>query len=399
MDLLVSTSNKLLVRRIQKGIVIDHITPCKGILVLNFLNPDPEARVVLVKNVESSKYGKKDLIKIEGEYLTSSQIDILALISPTSTVNVIDEWQVKEKKRVKPPKELLGVIDCRNPACTSKGRNSRFIVNVKEPIEHSYFECKACSSRIFYQDAIDEIIRKASSGVLVSRKRIEREFLNLLLKKGALRLGGPFKLKSGRMSPYFINLGVLNDGESLSKLRWILAGFTAILLNEGLIHDFEFIFGPSYKGINLAALTCEGLNEFFRLNKRYLYDRKEIKGYGDLAMDRQIVGGEFFRPGQRILIVDDTITTGQTKIKSIEKLRTLGEHKVVGVIVGVDRQEVADDGKGAVQYLEDLLGVKVYPILTAKTIYSLIKDELSEDDRSAWKEYYDKYGVVKLEDG
>ncbi len=394
-----STSDKLLVRRIQKGIVIDHITPCKGILVLNFLNPDPEARIVLVKNVESSKYGRKDLIKIEGEYLTSSQIDILALISPTSTVNVIDGWRVKEKKRVKPPKELLGVIDCRNPACTSKGRNSRFIVNVKEPIEYSFFECGVCGSKIFYQDAIDEIIRKASSGVLVSRKRIEKEFLNLLLKKGALRLGGPFKLKSGRMSPYFINLGILNDGESLSRLRWILAGFTAILLNEGLIEDFEFIFGPSYKGINLAALTCEGLNEFFGLNKRYLYDRKEAKGYGDLAMDRQIVGAEFFRPGQRILIVDDTITTGQTKIKSIEKLRTLGEHRVVGIVVGVDRQEVADEGKGAVQYLEELLGVKVYPILTAKTIYSLIKDELTEEDRSAWKEYYDRYGVVKLEDG
>lgn len=394
-----STSNKLLVRRIQKGIVIDHITPCKGILVLNFLNPDPEARVVLVKNVESSKYGKKDLIKIEGEYLTSSQIDILALISPTSTVNVVDEWEVKEKKRVKPPKELLAVIDCKNPACPSKGRNSKFIVNVKEPIEHSYFECKVCGSRTFYQDAINEIIKKASSGVLVSRKKIEKEFLNLLLGKGALRLGGPFKLKSGRMSPYFINLGALNDGESLSKLRWILAGFTAILLNERLIEDFDFIFGPSYKGINLAALACEGLNEFFGTNKRYLYDRKEVKGYGDVAMDREIVGAEFFRPGQKILIVDDTITTGQTKIKSIEKLRTLGEHKVVGVVVGVDRQEIADDGKSAVQHLEDSLGVKVYPILTAKTIYSLIKDGLSEEDRSAWKEYYDKYGVVRLENG
>lgn len=394
---MMSASNTLLVRRIEEGIVIDHITPCKGILVLNFLNPDPEARVVLVKNVESSKYGRKDLIKIEGEYLTSSQIDILALISPTSTVNIIHGWEVKEKKRVKPPKELLGIIDCRNPACPSKGQHSKFLVNIREPLEHSYFECKVCGSRIFYQDAIDEIIRKSSSGVLVSRKKIEKEFLNILLKKGALRLGGTFRLKSGRMSPYFINLGALNDGESLLKLKWILAGFIAILLNEGLIEDFDFIFGPSYKGINLAALACEGLNEFFRTNKRYIYDRKEVKEYGDVSMDREIVGAEFFKPGQKILVVDDTITTGQTKIKSIEKLRKLGEHKIVGIVVGVDRQEIADDGRSAVEYIESLLGVKVYPILTAKTIYSLIKDKLSEEERVAFKEYYDKYGVVKLE--
>lgn len=392
-----SAGDKLLVSKIDKGIVIDHITPCKGLLVLKFLNPDPEARVVIAKNVESSKYGRKDLVKIEGEYLTSSQIDILALITPTSTINVIDAWRVKEKKRVRPPEELLGIIDCRNPACFSKGRNSRFAVNIKEPVEHSYFECTGCGFRIFYQDAIDEIIKKASSGVLISRKKIEKEFLNLLLKKGGLRLNGPFKLKSGRMSPYFVNLGALTDGESLSKLRWMLAGFITILLNEKVIEEFDFVFGPSYKGINLAALTCEGLSEYFGLNKRYLYDRKEPKGYGDLAMDRQIVGAEFFRPGQRILIVDDTITTGQTKIESIRKLKALGDHKVVGVVVGVDRQEVTDGGKSAVQHLEDTLGVKVYPILTAKTIYSLIKNNLREEERTAWKDYYARYGVVKLE--
>lgn len=393
-----SAGDKLLVSKIDKGIVIDHITPCKGLLVLKFLNPDPEARVVIAKNVESSKYGKKDLVKIEGEYLTSRQIDILALITPTSTINVIDAWKVKEKKRIRPPKELVGIIDCKNPACSSKGQNSRFSVNIKEPIEHSYFECKGCGFSIFYQDAIDEIIKKASSGVLISKKKIEKEFLNLLLEKGGLRLNGPFKLKSGRMSPYFVNLGALTDGESLSKLRWMLAGFITILLDEKVVEGFDFVFGPSYKGINLAALTCEGLSEFFGMNKRYLYDRKEPKGYGDLAMDRQIVGAEFFRPGQRILIIDDTITTGQTKIESVRKLQVLGDHKVVGVIVGVDRQEVTNGGKSAVQYLEDTLGVKVYPILTAKIIYSLIKNNLREEERAAWKEYYARYGVVKLED-
>ncbi len=389
--------DKLLVSKIENGIVIDHIPPCRGLDVLKFLDPDPSARVVVAKNVDSTKYGKKDLVKIEGEYLTSSQIDVLALIAPTSTVNIIENWEVKEKKEVKPPEVLEGILECRNPACGSKGRESKFSVKLKEPIEHSYFECLECGFKIFYRDAIEEIIRKASVGVLISMEKVRREFLRLLINKGGLRLNGPFKLKSGRLSPYFINLGALTDGESLSKLRWILAGFALLLVKEKEIEDFDFVFGPSYKGINLAALTCEGLSEYFGLNKRYLYDRKEPKGYGDVAMDKQIVGAEYFKPAQRILIVDDTITTGKTKEESIEKLKSLGEHKVVGIIIGVDRQEVAEGDKSAVQYIEERFGVKVCPILTAKTIYSMIKRDLKEGDRRAWIEYYRKYGVVKLE--
>ncbi|MEM4302757.1 MAG: orotate phosphoribosyltransferase [Candidatus Caldarchaeum sp.] len=392
-----ASEGKLLVQKIERGVVIDHITPCKGFLIYSIFNPDPDSTAVVAKNVPSQKYGRKDLVKIEGMYITSSLVNIIALISPTATINIIADSKVKSKERVKPPEEVVGVIDCRNPTCVSKGPSSRFVVQLNPELELSSLRCYYCGYTYYYDDAVKEITQKASSGILVSRSRVQRELLTLLVKKGGLRYHQQFTLKSGRVSPYFINVGALNDGESLAKLRWVFASYIAILLKDGLIEDFDFVFGPAYKGINIASLTCEGLREYYGINKRFLYDRKEVKSYGDVAMDGSIVGSEYFVEGQRILIVDDTITTGKTKIVSIERLASLGRHKVVGVIVAVDRQELSDEGGlGAVEFLERRLGVKVYSILPAATIYEMIKKELSGEERESWVKYYDRYGVVKL---
>ncbi|MDW8063647.1 MAG: orotate phosphoribosyltransferase [Candidatus Caldarchaeum sp.] len=388
---------KLLVQKIERGIVIDHIAPCKGVLIYSILNPDPGSTAVIAKNVPSAKHGRKDLVKIEGEYITSSLVNVIALISPTATINIISDWRVKSKERVKPPKEVVGVIDCRNPSCMSKGPNSRFSVELNPSIELTTLRCTHCGYIYYYEDAVREITQKASSGILVSRSRVRRELLDLLVRKGGLRYHQRFRLKSGRLSPYFVNVGALNDGESLAKLRWIFASYIALLLQEGLIEDFDFVFGPAYKAINLASLTCEGLKEYYAINKRFLYDRKEVKNYGDVSMDGSIVGSEYFSPGQKILIVDDTITTGKTKIASLNKLSTLGDPKIVAVVVAVDRQEVSEEGGlSAVEYLEKHLGVKIFPILPASTIYEMIKQDLSPEERTDWISYYNEYGVVKL---
>jgi aspartate carbamoyltransferase regulatory subunit len=126
----VQSGEKLLVEKIEKGVVIDHITPCKGFLVYNIFNPDPDSTAVIAKNVPSRKYGRKDLVKIEGEYITSTLVNIIALIAPTATINIISDWKVKSKERVKPPEQLVGVIDCRNPACGSKGPSSVFTLQL-----------------------------------------------------------------------------------------------------------------------------------------------------------------------------------------------------------------------------------------------------------------------------
>ena len=407
------SDRQLLVSKIENGIVIDHIPAGKAFQVLRLLKVDPKARALIAQNVESRSHGAKDLIKIEGSYLTSKEIDLIALVAPSATLNVIEDWRVKDKRRILLPERIEGIFSCPNPLCPTNAEytppRTRFNVETDDGVESTKLRCTYCGSLLYYGSILDYINSDAFSlegGGLVSRDKIEQVFLDILMKKGALRLppnpDEPFILKSGRPSPYFVNLGALTDGESLAAVKWAFASYVVLLMEQGLLKDFDYVFGPSYKGISLATLTCEGLNELYGMDKRYMYDRKEEKEYGDLSADKVIVGAGYFKQGQRILIVDDTITTGTTKVESIEKLKLLGNHEVVGFIIAVDRQEKMGDTEnieenGAVQYLEEELGLKVFSIQNIQKIYGLIKDSLDEDMRRLWVDYYSKYGTEKLE--
>lgn len=407
------SDRQLLVSKIENGIVIDHIPAGKAFLVLKMLKHEPTARVLIALNVDSRRLGTKDLIKIEGTYLTSKEIGLIALVAPSATLNVIENWEVKEKTRIEVPEEIEGIFKCPNTLCPTNSKyappKTRFRVQVNNGIEETKLHCTYCSSILYYGAVLDYINSDAFSlegGGLVSKEKINQVFLDLLIQKGALRLAPsvkePFVLKSGRPSPYFINMGALTDGESLAKLKWAFASYIALMLEEKKIEDFEYVFGPSYKGISLATLACEGLNELYGMDKRYMYDRKEEKAYGDMSADRVIVGAGYFKPGQSILVVDDTITTGATKIETIEKLKLLGDHKVVGIVIAVDRQEKMDEegeaqDKSAIEYLEETLGIKVFSMQNIETIYRLIKNSLDEEMRCLWVDYYRKYGTVSLE--
>jgi orotate phosphoribosyltransferase len=234
----------------------------------------------------------------------------------------------------------------------------------------------------------------------------KKEMLHTLTEKGALKIAKTkdemFTLKSGRKSPHFINAGGLTDGASLASLRKCLGQHIAAMLKQGKMEDFDFIFGPAYKGISLACLACEGLYQEAGINKRYLYDRKEEKAYGDVKSDKMIVGANYFKPGQKILMIDDIITTGGTKLEAIEKLKGLGEHKIVGLVLLADRQEKMADASGnneeisAVENIEQNFGIKVFPILTMKEIFGMVKDQVSPEIKAAWIEYYEQYGSVKM---
>lgn len=238
----------------------------------------------------------------------------------------------------------------------------------------------------------------------------KREFLDLLLKRNALKIakdtGSFFKLKSGRMSPTFASIGALTDGESLSIMKKSYSQAAMDGVKSGVLKDFQYVFGPAYKGINLCALTCEGLYELFGKNTSYLYDRKEEKAYGEATQgtdaSKVIVGAEKFTPGGSMILVDDVITTGQAKYEALEKIALLQDYVLAGMVIAVDRQELMGDAQtsgahSAVQALEKELGIKTVAILTMQDIFSLIKDSLDKPVRQAWVEYYEQYGAVRME--
>ncbi|MFH1447378.1 MAG: orotate phosphoribosyltransferase [Candidatus Micrarchaeota archaeon] len=235
---------------------------------------------------------------------------------------------------------------------------------------------------------------------------VRSQFVKMLLKKGALRIAKSteemFVLKSGRKSPHFVNMGGLTDGESLNAIKTAYAGAAARMLKDGEIEPFEYVFGPAYKGISLGALTCEGLQDIYGINTHFMYDRKEEKDYGDKSSDKLIVGGKSFIQGGRILIIDDVITTGGTKLEVFDKLRKLGEHKIVGILVAIDREERMGDAgnvdeKSASQIIKEKYGIGVHSIGKISDVFPLVEKDISPEIRTAWLEYAEKYtGATKL---
>ena len=400
---------ELRVRKVERGVVIDHIPAGNALTVMNILMPNSTAKVVIALNVDSAKLGKKDIIKIECKDLTSREVIFISLVAPTATINMIEDWEVKEKRQVKPPKMIDGLFKCPNLSCTTNSKhepkNTKFKVCPSSETKDLRLQCTYCGTYLSLGAIRNFLVNTDISGALVSREKIEKTLLDVLLKKGALKIAAntnePFILKSGRPSIYFINVGMLTDGASLVKIKWALASFIALLLEKEKLKDFDFIFGPAYKGINLATLACEGLNELYGINKRYLYDRKEEKGYGDVSADKIIVGADHFKVGQKILLIDDVVTTGGTKMESMKKLELLGTPEVVGLVLVVDRQEkmgdtVKIDKRSAVDFIQEEFGIKVFSILDLKAIFDLVKDSLSPAVRQYWIDYSEKYGAIKL---
>lgn len=237
----------------------------------------------------------------------------------------------------------------------------------------------------------------------------KEEFLQYLLSKDALKIAADpnsfFQLKSGRLSPSFVSLGSLTDGKSLIKLRQCYGRAALNGLTEGVLTDFQYVFGPAYKGITLGALTCEGLEEIGGKSAALLYDRKEEKRHGEATggaeAARVIVGAENFQEPGSILLVDDVVTTGKAKVEALAKIDLLGDHEIAGMVVAVDRQELLGDATSvgamsASQALQTDYGIRTVAILTMKEIFTSVKGSLPAAVRNAWVAYYDRYGAIRL---
>ena len=152
---------------------------------------------------------------------------------------------------------------------------------------------------------------------------------------------GDFKLKSGRSSPYFFNLGAVSSGSALTELGRFYAD---AIVASGI--EFDVIFGPAYKGIPIASITASCLHQYHGTDKAIAYNRKEAKDHGEGG---QLVGAAL--TGQRVLILDDVITAGTAVREALALIADAGG-TTVGIAVGFDRQEQDPNGDSAIAALE-----------------------------------------------
>jgi len=148
----------LRVSKIREGTVIDHITGGHALDVVKILGiTERRAGVVTVAmNVPSKRLGVKDMVKVEGRELAASEVDKIALLAPRATINIIKDYKVVEKKRVKLPDTLQGIVRCDNPACISNSSEpvqSKFYVEKEEPLR---LKCHYCGHVMEKQDILKQ---------------------------------------------------------------------------------------------------------------------------------------------------------------------------------------------------------------------------------------------------
>jgi orotate phosphoribosyltransferase len=200
----------------------------------------------------------------------------------------------------------------------------------------------------------------------------QRRFVALALARGALRFGA-FTLKSGRISPYFFNAGLFNDGDSLALLGRCYA---AALLHSGI--EFDMLFGPAYKGIPLVASVAIALAEHHQRNVPWAFNRKEAKDHGEAGL---LVGSPL---AGRVVIIDDVITAGTATRESVDAIRAAGAQPIA-VALAIDRQERGQSDRSAVQEVETQYGLRCITIMTLTELIGALEEQRShaEGDSNA----------------
>lgn len=207
-----------------------------------------------------------------------------------------------------------------------------------------------------------------------------QDFIRFVVAQNILRFG-EFQTKAGRISPYFFNAGLFNDGESLRSLSQFYA---QAILACGV--QFDMLFGPAYKGIPLVAGAAIALAEQGH-NVPYCFNRKETKDHGEGGLT---VGAPL---KNRVLIVDDVISAGTSIRESIELIRAAGATPC-GVVIALDRMERGQGELSAAQEVQRNYGIPVVAIATLDDLLGYLRDGAGMvQNLAAVQSYRDRYGV------
>ena len=223
----------------------------------------------------------------------------------------------------------------------------------------------------------------------------QRAFVDFLLEAEALRIG-EFRLKSGRVSPLFLNAGQIHTGPQLTHVGKACA---AALLDRVGADAFDVVFGPAYKGIPLAVATAMGLAAE-GVEKPYLSDRKEAKTHGAEASGGSVAKRLLGRPPAedcRFVMIDDVLTTGGTKDEAAALLAEIApQGSCVALMILLDRQETAPDGSEAVASFTERTGIPVLPVLSATEMIDDLaaRGVISGSDLDRCRAYWREYGTA-----
>ncbi|KAH9821464.1 orotate phosphoribosyltransferase-like [Teratosphaeria destructans] len=226
------------------------------------------------------------------------------------------------------------------------------------------------------------------------------KLIDLALASGALQFG-PFTLKSGRISPYFVNCGLFSHGEVVSAVATAYANALNAQAEAEPGWGFDVLFGPAYKGIPLCATTTVRLQD---LNTQrwgdigYSFNRKEKKDHGEGGL---MIGDSL--QGKRVVIIDDVMTAGTAIREAISIIEGQGG-KLVGIIVAIDRQEKMpseaekagkeDDGQPRGSTIGEVrreTGVPVLAVLTLGDIMKAMESKGRTEEVAQMQAYYEKY--------
>ena len=208
----------------------------------------------------------------------------------------------------------------------------------------------------------------------------QQQFIELAIAHDALCFG-EFKLKSGRISPYFFNAGRFQTGAALAALSQAYA--EALVASKV---DIDMIFGPAYKGIPLGATTAAALAEKHQLDYPFCYNRKEAKNHGEGGT---LVGAPLLG---KVLIIDDVITAG-TAVREVIDIIKIAKATPAAVLIGVNRQERGNGEQSAIQEVEQEFNIPVISIVNLDDIIDYMSTQGQTANVLAMKEYRRQYGV------
>jgi orotate phosphoribosyltransferase len=242
----------------------------------------------------------------------------------------------------------------------------------------------------------------------------KKRFARFLAQQGAILFRDGLRLKDGRPTPYFINMGVFSRGRASLKLG---SFYAEMMKANRLVKKTDIVFGPSYKGSAIAQATAIALSLKYKQDVGFAYDRKEVKAHGEASKKGSMLVGEPLRNNARIFIVDDVATTLTTKLDVIAKIKAEAQRlgvkvKLLGVGIGVDREQttaVYDKkgrvkegvrGKDPIKEFRKKTGLPVYRIAGVREIFGYLAGRkiggriyVTQKDYERFLEYDAIYGT------